>query len=240
MRAVKGMIPVYLFSLALVTALALLASRSVTLLTEVTAIPEPALLPTVIVDPGHGGEDGGAVAPDGTPESALNLETSLRLRDLLVFLGLPTVMTRESDVSIHGPEAETVSEKKVSDLKNRVKLAGETPKALLISVHQNMYTDPKYRGAQCFYAAEGESRILAESLQRVLDGELDPANHRKAKLLKTSYLLNHVSCTGVLVECGFLSNPEEAALLKTAVYQKKLAAAVCAGLTRYLQSLNEA
>ena len=240
MRAVKRMLPIYFLSLALVTALALLASRSVTLLAEVMAVPEPALLPTVIVDPGHGGEDGGALAPDGTPESALNLETGLRMRALLIFLGVPTVMTRESDVSLHSPESETVSEKKVSDLKNRVKLAGETPGALLISVHQNMYTDPKYRGAQCFYASTAGSQALAETIQRLLCTKLDPANHRRAKAVQSSYLFAHLSCTGVLVEGGFLSNPEEAVLLRTADYQKKLAAAVCAGLSLYLETENEA
>ena len=234
MRAVKKLIPVYVLSLAIALGAAFLTSGSVVLLSEAMALPAEAQGPTVVLDPGHGGEDGGAVAPDGVKESAINLEQSLRLRDLLRFLGVSVVMTRESDVSICGPEAVTVSEKKVSDLKNRVRLTKETPNALLLSIHQNMFSESKYKGAQVFYAATQGSRELAERLQAILGAKVDPGNHRKAKVCLTAYLLKNVPCTAVLVECGFLSNPEEARRLQTEAYQKLLAAAIAAGLTEHL------
>lgn len=239
MQAVKRMIPLYLFSLSVVLACAVLTSRAVGLLARTASAELPALLPTVVVDPGHGGEDGGAVSPGGVKESDLNLETSLRLRDLLDFVGIPTVMTRRTDLSIFSPEARTVSEKKISDLKNRVRLVEQTPNALLISIHQNMFSQSKYRGAQVFYRDSSGSRTLAETIQELLRRSLDPGNHRKAKENQTAYLLTHIHCTAVLVECGFLSNPEEEALLQTAAYQKKLAAVVCAGLWTHLQEQKE-
>lgn len=234
MRAVKKLIPVYILSLAIVLGAAFLTSGSVTLLSEVMALPADAQGPTVVLDPGHGGEDGGAVSPDGVKESVVNLEQSLRLRDLLRFLGVSVVMTRETDVSIYGPEAATVSEKKVSDLRNRVRLTRETPNALLLSIHQNMFSESKYKGAQVFYASSRGSRELAERLQAILTAKVDPSNHRKAKECLTAYLLKNVPCTAVLVECGFLSNPEEARRLQTEGYQKLLAAAIAAGLTEHL------
>ena len=237
MRYIRRMLPVYLLLLAAVYGLAVLASRSVTVLAEVFSEAEPSRLPTVILDPGHGGEDGGAVSPKGIRESDLNLEISLRTRDLLRFLGLPVIMTRETDVSIHSPEAVTVSEKKVSDLKNRVKLAGETPNALLVSIHQNMFSESKYSGAQVFYASTAGSKELAELLQASLQSDLDPTNHRQAKACTSVYLLEKITCPGVLVECGFLSNSTEEALLQTEAYQKKLAAVIAAGLSEGCGSL---
>lgn len=234
MRSVKRMIPVYLIALTIVLAGAELASRGVTLLAAMTVLPDEPPLPSVIVDPGHGGEDGGALAPCGVKESDINLELSLRLRDLLRFLGFPVVMTRETDISIHSPEAVTASEKKVSDLRNRVRLAGETPNALLISIHQNMFSESKYKGAQVFYASSAGSQALAERIQSILDTRVDPDNRRRAKECLNAYLLKHVNCTAVLVECGFLSNPEEERKLQTEEYQKLLAAAISAGLTEAL------
>ena len=235
MQAVKRMIPVYLLSLTIVLTGAVLTSGGVSLLFDVMELQPQSALPTVIIDPGHGGEDGGALSPTGVKESALNLEQSLRLRDLLRFLGLSVVMTRENDVSVHSPEAVTISEKKVSDLRNRVRLVRETQNALLISVHQNMFSDSKYRGAQVFYAASSGSRQLAERLQQIFDTRVDPGNHRKAKECLTAYLMKNVHCTAVLVECGFLSNPEEEQKLQSPDYQKLLTAAIGAGLTEHLE-----
>lgn len=230
MAAIRKMIPFYLAILFLAAGGALLASRSVSVLADAFTIPTSSPLPTVVVDAGHGGEDGGAAAPNGTKESVLNLEISLRVRDALRFLGLPVVMVRENDVSVCDPEAATVSEKKVSDLKNRVRLVGETPNAILLSIHQNMFSESQYHGAQVFYAGASGSREMAECMQELLRTALDPANHRQSKQANTVYLLNKIHCPGILVECGFLSNPEEEALLETADYQKKLAAAIAAGL----------
>ena len=184
---------------------------------------------TVVIDPGHGGEDGGAVSCTGVQESGINLDISMRLNDLLGFLGVPTRMTRTEDVSVHSPEAVSFSEKKVSDLKNRVKVSNQTPNAILVSIHQNMFSESRYRGAQVFYASTPGSKELAERLQQALHKDVDPNNRRMAKQSHTVYLLNKINCPGVLIECGFLSNPEEESKLRDPYYQIRLAcsAAVC-------------
>lgn len=235
MLLVKKMLPFYAAALLLAFVCAVLASESVTVLTGAWNLSEQPAVRTVVVDPGHGGEDGGAVSASGVLESGLNLEISLKLRDLLRFLGIPVVMTREEDISIHNPESETASEKKVSDLRNRVRLVNDTPNAVLVSIHQNMFPEAQYFGAQVFYAGTGGSQALAEQLQGLFDTELDPTNHRQAKASLTVYLMKNIHCPGVLVECGFLSNPEEAQRLQTPDYQKKLAAVIAAGLQDVLE-----
>jgi len=184
---------------------------------------------TVIVDAGHGGEDGGAVSADGTKESDINLSIAQKAEALLVFLGYDTKMTRETDVSIHDDTAETLRQKKVSDLKNRVELVNKTPKALLLSIHQNsLPQDASVRGAQAFYNAAGQE--MAEEIQAALNAAIN----EKAKEAKPSpkgvYLMENAAAPAVLVECGFLSNPEETALLQEENHQKTLACAIIAGL----------
>ena len=230
MRAIYKMLPVYGIAVCLILFCSLFASQSVTVLAGAFEDIESPGLPVIVLDPGHGGEDGGAVSANGVRESGLNLEISLRTRDLLRFLGIPVVMTRETDLSIHSPEAVTVSEKKISDLKNRVALVSGTENPILVSIHQNMFAESKYYGTQLFYADSDPSRQLAEELQALFAAELDPSNHRRAKPCENVYLLSRISCPGVLVECGFLSNPKEEALLQSAEYQKKVAAVLAAGL----------
>ena len=179
----------------------------------------------LILDAGHGGEDGGAVSVTGVPESRVNLEIVQKLRDTLALYGVDPVVLREEDVSLHDPEASTLREKKRSDLKNRVRAVEAAEGGTLLSIHQNSYPGSQYRGAQVFYAPTGGSRELAELLQTALREELQPDNGRKAKPIPESvYLMNHVSCPAVLVECGFLTNPEEEALLRDGGYQRQLAA----------------
>ena len=194
---------------------------------------------TVVIDAGHGGEDGGAVSTDGVLESHLNLEIALRVEDLLALSGIDTVMVRRSDTAIYDPEAATFSEKKVSDLKNRAKLVNETPNALLLSIHQNLFTQSQYTGAQVFYAPTEGSQQLAEATQQVLIDAVDPSNHRKAKPADTVYLMNNIHCTGILVECGFLSNAGETRLLQDAGYQKKLTLAMGSALTAWISERSE-
>lgn len=179
----------------------------------------------LILDAGHGGEDGGAVSVTGVPESRVNLEIVQKLRDTLALYGVDPVVLREEDVSLHDPEASTLREKKRSDLKNRVRAVEAVEGGTLLSIHQNSYPGSQYRGAQVFYAPTGRSRELAELLQTALREELQPDNDRQAKPIPESvYLMNHVSCPAVLVECGFLTNPEEEALLRDGGYQRQLAA----------------
>lgn len=210
--------------------LSALAQNAMPVMQTVTQTPAP----VIVLDPGHGGEDGGAVSCTGCKESELNLEIGLRLNDLLRFFGIRTVMTRSEDKSVYDANAVTVSEKKVSDLKNRAKLTNETPNALFVSIHQNQFSDGKYSGAQVFYATTEGSRALAEQLQMLLRELLDPDNHREAKESSAVWLMEHINCTGVLVECGFLSNDEEEKRLKTPEYQKKLACVIACGITEYL------
>lgn len=191
--------------------------------------------PTVVIDPGHGGEDGGAVAADGTVESAINLAVARRLDAILTLYGQPTRLLRDEDVSLHDPDRVTIREKKVSDIHNRVKMVEETACPRLISIHQNCFPSSKYRGAQVFYTGGPLGQPWAALTQANLKTCLDPANDRVATAVSREiYLMDHITCPGILVECGFLSNPEERARLKDPAYQTALAAVVAGS---YLQSV---
>ena len=185
---------------------------------------------TLVIDPGHGGEDGGAVSVTGVPESGINLAIALRLEQLMGFYGARTRLTRTADVSIHDDTARTLREKKGSDLRNRVALINRTPNATLISIHQNAGPTSRLHGAQVFYAGGGESLSLAETVQNGLRRCLDRENNRAPQVIpSTVYLMNNVLCRAILVECGFVSNPEEDALLQNPAYQTKLAMVIGAG-----------
>jgi len=191
-----------------------------------TRLPEQ----TLILDPGHGGEDGGAVSASGASESGINLAIALDTDQLMGFFGVRTILTRSEDVSIHDAGARSLREKKVSDLHNRVALINGTENATLISIHQNAAPDGRYHGAHVFYGDEVLSRPLAQAVQRGIRTSLDPDNDRQPQRIAQSiYLMNHISCRAILVECGFLSNPEEERLLRDMTYQKKLAMILTAG-----------
>ena len=190
--------------------------------------------PVLVLDAGHGGEDGGAVSLTGVPESQINLTIVQRLDLLLGLWGRAPVVLRQEDVSLHDPSADTLREKKVSDLKNRVAAVEGTENAVLLSIHQNMFTDAKYHGAQVFYAPTDGSREFAVHAQEILRQVVDPDNERQAKPIPESvYLMNHVTCPAILVECGFLSNPEEEGKLRSAGYQLQLAAALAGAWLQY-------
>ena len=165
-------------------------------------------------------------------ESGINLEIALRLDAVLGLYGTDTVLLRTEDVSLHDPDAQTLREKKASDLRNRTERVEAIPNALLVSIHQNTYTGSgRYHGAQVFYADAESSEALARHAQEILRQALDPQNTRQAaKLPGAVYLMDHITCPAILVECGFLSNPEEDALLRTAGYQTKLAVALTSAL----------
>ena len=189
-------------------------------------------IPIFVIDAGHGGEDGGTTDATGRKESEINLAIALRLRDLMHLLGAKTLMIRQTDVSVDTQGA-TIAARKVSDIRNRVRITDETPNSRLISIHQNHYPEEKYRGSQVFYSPVTGSRQWAESLQKILTTQVDPKNHRESKSAGEVYLLQHTHCPAILVECGFLSNREEAALLQEPSYQKKIAAAIaCCAITQ--------
>ena len=190
---------------------------------------------TLVIDPGHGGEDGGAVSPDGVPESGINLQIVRKAEGLLVFLGRSVRLTRTGEEAIYSPEAQTLREKKVSDLKNRVALINDLPHAVLLSIHQNsMPQHPAVHGAQVFSNPQEPAAGLAQSIQQALNLTVNTGNEKTAKAIGDSvYLMKHITCPGVLVECGFLSNSDEAQLLRQPEQQKRLAAAIVAGYLNF-------
>ena len=192
----------------------------------------------LILDAGHGGEDGGASSAGGSRESDINLNIVLKTEALMAFLGVRTELTRDQDRSMHSEGASTIHEKKVSDLKNRVEFVNSLPDAMLISVHQNYFTDSRYSGAQVFYTGGDVSRQWGEGTQEVLRQLLDPDNSRSAKVVPDNiYLFSHIGCPAILVECGFLSNGEEASLLLTDNYQRKISLALAGAYLQEIQMI---
>ncbi|MCR4615178.1 MAG: N-acetylmuramoyl-L-alanine amidase [Clostridiales bacterium] len=198
-------------------------------------------LPTVIIDAGHGGVDGGAQSKDGTLEKDINLSVSLMLNDMLKCFGINTVMTRTEDISIHDDNAESIRQKKISDIHNRMKIINNTPNCIFVSIHQNHYTSSKYSGTQVFYSKnDPRSRLLADSIQKSVVSKIQPDNKREVKPSGTEiYLLYHSNAPAVLVECGFLSNAEEANKLKDNEYQSKMSFAVACGILDAVNSNTE-
>ena len=188
---------------------------------------------TVVVDPGHGGEDGGAVSPSGVSESHINLAVAQRVSDLLRFSGQRTVMTRSGDVDLH-TEGSTMRARKVSDIHNRAELVNGVENAVLLSVHQNSLPSSNVtHGAQVFWNRQEGAEALAESVQTALNEVINPDNKKHTKRIPdTIYLMKHAAAPGILVECGFLSNAEETTRLQQPSYQLKLATAIAAGYLR--------
>lgn len=190
---------------------------------------------TIVLDAGHGGEDGGAVSADGVAESGLNLAITRQLREVLLFLGRDTLLTRSGEESICSPEAQTLREKKRSDLENRAALVAQQPDPLLISLHQNSLPgSPGVHGAQVFFNTVEPGSALAQSVQEALNRSVNRGNEKSARAIDSSiYLMKTVRCPAILVECGFLSHAEEAQLLQQPDYQRKLALSIAAGLLQY-------
>lgn len=187
----------------------------------------------IVIDAGHGGEDGGASSCTGKPESTINLDIALRLDDIFHLLGYDTVMIRKTDTAVY-TKGETISQKKVSDLKNRVQMVNSRPNALLLSIHQNHYSDQRYSGGQVFYAETDGSQELAKQIQSAFVQTINPGSKRDVKKGSGIYLLEKLTVPGVLVECGFLSNPEEEGKLCTPEYQKKLCSILAAVTAQFL------
>ena len=210
--------PMYLIMVIVFSVIAVTGSRAVTTIAE--NIPVERSI-TFVIDAGHGGEDGGASSCTGVLESQLNLQIARRLDDLLHFLGYQTVMIRRSDISVY-TEGKTIAEKKISDLKERVRIVNETAGAFLISIHQNIFADSRYSGAQVFYNQEGDAENIAHLLQQAMVTSLNPGSNRQCKPADGIYLMQHSKRPGILVECGFLSNPEEERKLREGEYQKHI------------------
>ncbi len=192
--------------------------------------------PVIVIDPGHGGFDGGASSSDGTPEKDINLNISLYLRDCLKCYGFNTVLTRETDMSLESDPSATLRTRKTSDIHNRFDIMENTANSVFVSIHQNHYSVEKYSGAQVFYSPgdSEHSSLLAGCIQASIISDVQPNNTRLIKECGTSvYLIYNAVKPAVLVECGFLSNNAEAESLKSTDYQKKLARAIARGIIDY-------
>ncbi len=197
---------------------------------------EAAETPVVVaIDAGHGGGDGGAVAGDGTTESCLNLQIAQKLEGTLQFLGCPTVMVRSGEESLAAGDAQSTRQQKVSDLKNRVACVQNSGSGVLISIHQNSLPGhPEVHGAQAFYNTVSWAGDLAAAVQYELNQTINPNNEKACKPIgEDIYLMRKVDCPAILVECGFMSNPDEVRLLQQEGYQKLLAATIAAAYLNY-------
>lgn len=221
---------VYLYVAAFFLGCAGLMRQAVETAGEMQAI---SIHPVILIDAGHGGPDGGTTGYAGTTEDRVNLEISRRLEAMLALLGCETAMTRTTGESL-ATEGETIRSKKQSDLRNRVQMVNGFPSAVLVSIHQNHFPDPKYSGPQVFHTKNAAA--LAKNMQSALTSVLAPGSKRQAKNASGIYLMEHCNHPGVLVECGFLSNPEEERKLGTADHQKKIAAILAAVLAGYVRS----
>ena len=186
----------------------------------------------VVVDAGHGGRDPGKVGVDGCLEKDLNLEIAKKVQAILEQQDIKVIMIRDTDKGLY---EEQTSNKKVQDMKNRCALINETEPDCVVSIHQNSYHEEYVSGAQVFYySSSAEGKALAEALQSELVSYADPENHRQAKANDSYYLLKKTEAPIAIVECGFLSNWEEAAKLQDEGYQSRVAWAVSMGILAYL------
>lgn len=200
----------------------------------ITAFSESGIK-TIVIDAGHGGEDGGAVSENGILEKEVNLEVSKKLEHLLNLFGVSTEMIRRDDSSLGENSSELIRNRKVRDIRRRVEIINNIPDALLVSIHQNSFPQENCKGAQVFYSERNEeSKVVAEFLQEELRNVLDKNNLRKAKTDSSIYILNNVNCPAILIECGFLTNKEEAKLLATESYQKKIASCITGAIIKNL------
>ena len=189
--------------------------------------------PVLILDPGHGGADGGAVSDSGVPESGVNLAITRRLGGVLSFCGHTVALTREGEDALCDGTG-TLRQQKVSDTKKRVELVNSFPHGFLISIHQNSLPGhPTVRGAQSFHNGKGTAETAALSIQQALNDAVNERDKAAKRIDDSIYLMKHADCAAVLVECGFLSNPEETVLLQQPDYQLHIAAAIAAGFCQY-------
>ena len=195
---------------------------------------QKAASPLILVDAGHGGSDPGMIGVGGLEEKGINLSISLLLRDTLEKSGYSVIMTREEDKGLYDSSA---ANKKAQDMQRRIAMIREYAPVLSVSIHQNSYHDAGVHGPQVFYYESSvEGKKLAEAVQSSLNNQLEVDRPRKVKGNTSYYLLKRSSGTLVIVECGFLTNPEEAQKLQTKEYQEKVAAAVSEGIRTYLNA----
>lgn len=204
---------------------------SITLMTSSDTVRN---IPTVVIDAGHGGEDGGAVNNDGVLEKDLNLDISMKTADLLNFLGFDIKMTRSEDNALSGNE-QTVHARKVADMNKRLEIYNSSENNVVISIHQNKFEQAKYHGTQMFYSPNNEnSKELADCVKFAVKKLIQPDNERECKESDSGiYLLKHAKIPAIIVECGFISNSEECNNLLNETYQKQMSFAIVSGFLDY-------
>lgn len=194
---------------------------------------------TIVIDAGHGGEDGGCEG-NGLVEKDLNLDISMRLASLLREAGVNVVMTRETDILLYDKNSDYEGKKKVQDVRRRLEIATEQENAVLVSIHMNYFAETKYSGLQVWYSKnDSKSRILANLIQTEVKTTLQPNNKRSIKEATSGiFLLNNATFPAVLVECGFLSNTDEARALGDAEYRQSLAKSIFEAIMKYISQNN--
>ncbi len=193
--------------------------------------------PLVILDAGHGGEDGGTVGVNGALEKDLNLSVTLALAELLRGAGVEVILTRSEDKLLYGAEGNIKGHRKENDLKNRLEVALSHPEAIFVSIHMNAFPDPSCRGLQVYYAKTEGSSLLASHIQGAVKARLQPENKRTPHAATSSiYLLERAPARAVLIECGFLSNPKECADLSEKDYQSELCFSLFCGMMEYIKA----
>jgi N-acetylmuramoyl-L-alanine amidase len=242
----KSIINYVVFSFLFLTAVLFVGSRSVRYFSslaaeDAAAVGEGERVPCVIIDPGHGGEDGGAVGADGTLEKHLNLSVSENVRDIFTLFGIPVQMTREEDCLLYdyyNDLNDYTGKMKTYDLRNRLRMAEESGAKLFLGIHMNKFPQTQYSGLQVYYSPNREESASAASLIRTYaKGYLQPENNREIKKATSSiYILHRITMPAVLVECGFLSNEAECALLNTSEYRVRTAAVIAAAGMEWLSA----
>lgn len=203
---------------------------------EVSALP--ITNKTIILDAGHGLPDEGAVAKDGTSEEKINLEIVLKLQEILELSGVKVVLTRSDEQGIYNTDKESIKNKKISDMKNRVEIGNNSNANIFVSIHLNKFSEEKYSGYQTFYNSKDEkSKMLAMIIQKNLKDCLKDENEREALSISNKYIMDNVKIPTVIVECGFLSNREELENLKKEEYQQKIAWGIYSGILEYFENL---
>ena len=189
---------------------------------------------TIVIDAGHGVPDEGAQSSTGTTEAETNLKISLKVQNLLEQSGCTVILTRSDENAIYDVDSNTLKQKKISDIRNRVKIGNESSADIFVSIHLNKIPQQQYYGWQCFYKEGNEqSNKLAKSIQENLNKSMQKENNRVAMKIDNIYIIKHVEIPTSIVECGFLSNPEEEKQLLDDFYQNRLAWGIYSGIINY-------
>ncbi len=238
-RAVISLFLTLVVATALTVGLIFIADAYVFPRSEQAVADAETKITTVILDAGHGGEDCGAVGENGVYEKDINLAIATCMKEMLEEKGYTVVMTRTEDKMLYSEAENVKGMRKLSDLKNRCKIAEGHEDAVFVSIHVNSFGAPQYSGLQVYYSdGSAESKSLADTIQGHVRNTVQPNNNRTIKNGKDLYVLDKCPVTAVLVECGFLTNPEEAAKLSEKEYQKELSFSVVCGIIEYIEKNN--